>query len=63
MNNLVENLFKPQMKKKEKSERSKSPNKKVVKVEPPPTTQEPDSNSMDFGGIPNRDLKKNMGCS
>jgi hypothetical protein len=45
------------------------PRKKPVKVKPVPKENhqqvpfdEPETNSFDYGGIPERDLKKNLGC-
>jgi len=42
--------------------RLKSKSKKLDKVQPPVVEKEREGNSMDFGGIESRDLKKNLGC-
>jgi len=43
-----------------KSKKAKS--KEVVKPQHPPVPPEEKENPFDFGGLPKRDLKKNLGC-
>ncbi len=49
-----------------KSMKAKSPKKKEPKAEPEkkilPIVQEEPEKPFDFGGLPQRDLKKNLGC-
>jgi len=45
--------------KKKKSKNSKP--KEAIK-EPPKSTEQGDEKPFDFGGLPDRDLKKNLGC-
>lgn len=49
-------------KSRQNSERGKQTNK--APVVPPPRVPAPDEaqNPFDFGGLPDRDLKKNLGC-
>ena len=50
------------LKKRKKSEREKGTAASANQNVAPPTHEEPKENDrMDFGGLPNRDLKKNLG--
>jgi hypothetical protein len=42
-----------------KAAKTKKPSKEEKKA---PESKEQETNPMDFGGIPNRNLKKNLGC-
>ncbi|MFZ6001211.1 MAG: hypothetical protein ACOYW3_11940 [Bacteroidota bacterium] len=48
--------------KKEKANPAKGAKSAPPKVQPPDTGMADDENQFDFGGIPVRDLKKNLGC-
>jgi hypothetical protein len=51
------------MTRKIKDETSKTGNaKKASKVNKKPELKEEETNPMDFGGLPSRNLKKNLGC-
>jgi hypothetical protein len=46
-----------------KKQRSKPKKDKTqVKAEPPKPDANPEEKPFDFGGLPERDLKKNLGC-
>jgi hypothetical protein len=47
-----------------KTVRAKKPTAKPkpAATPPPPATPEPEEKPFDFGGLPLRDLKKNLGC-
>jgi hypothetical protein len=50
------------MKKKARKKKAPGPAKpQPPKIQLAPDTQEAD-NQLDFGGLPDRDLKKNLGC-
>jgi len=45
-----------------KGKKNKVKSKKIEKAKLPQEEREEDSASVNFGGIPSRDLKKNLGC-
>lgn len=49
-------------KKKAKNQDAVSKKKTETKPLPPANKSEPEEKAFDFGGLPNRDLKKNLGC-
>ncbi|WKZ59503.1 MAG: hypothetical protein QY309_16770 [Cyclobacteriaceae bacterium] len=51
-------MKKSKTKKKDAKQDQKKPEKPAV----PATAEETTENPFDFGGLPNRDLKKNLGC-
>jgi len=45
-----------------KSKKQQKPAKKKEHAGPKPDAQKDDEKPFDFGGLPDRDLKKNLGC-